>query len=249
MILEIIVLLGVVIFIAILFYKQANEQFEILQLESDRLQEIPTLYGDHAPIVIRGFSVPSLGTFQELQKRKHILQMAIAPKRTLYSVLHSPTDCANWTFKPETTQFLSKESGLHIWFQQSMFSNFLPSPYTSWLYSFKTYLYPHHRGLFKTTAFQTIIMPTQGEANVSLILQTAESYLPTTWKERRFNSLTAQDTPLLSQIKFVEVKLKKGNLFVLPAHMIVDITTPQGAKEDCWFLLAEVHHPISRIAS
>ena len=56
--LEILAILGVLFFIAVLFYKQANESFEIIQIESDRIQELPTVYGDHAPIVIRGFQVP-----------------------------------------------------------------------------------------------------------------------------------------------------------------------------------------------
>jgi hypothetical protein len=247
MILEGVVILFVIGFIAVLFYKQANEQFEILQLEADRLQELPTLYGDHAPIVIRGFSVPALGNFAELQKRKHILQMAIAPNKTLYSVLSNKTELSKWVFRPETASFLAKESGLQIWFQQTLFTKFLPSPYTEWLYSNKTFLYPHHRGLFKTTAFQTIIMPTQGQARVSLILQNAETYLPAKWKERQFQSLTTMDTPLLAQIQFVDVKLKKGNLLVLPAHLIVDISTD--SEEPCWFFLAEIHHPISKLAS
>jgi len=40
---EIIVIIAVLLFIAVLFYKQANEQFEILQVEATRLQELPTL--------------------------------------------------------------------------------------------------------------------------------------------------------------------------------------------------------------
>jgi len=247
MILEGIVICVVSIFIAILFYKQANEQFEILQLEANRLQELPTLYSDHAPIVVRGYTVPSLGTYAELQKRKHILQLALAPNKSLQSILSQPAELSRWTFQRETAEFLAKESGLQIWFQQTLFPKLLPSPYTSWLYSPKTCLYPHHRGLFKTSAFQTIIMPTQGQASVNLILQNAESYLPLQWKERPFGSLTTQDTPLLSQIQFVEVKLKKGNILVLPPHLIVDVASDP--NDVCWFLLAEVHHPISKMAS
>jgi hypothetical protein len=247
MILEGIVFSVVLGFIAILFYKQANEQFEILQLEANRFHELPTLYGDHSPIVVRGFTVPNLGTFSELQKRKHILQMAVAPKKTLHTILHNKQELSQWTFHPDTAEFLAKESGLTTWFKISLSNYFLPNEWTKWMYTFKTYLYPHHRGLFKTSAFQTIIMPTQGQASVNLILQSAESYLPTKWKEKQFQKLTTQDTPLLNQIQFVEVKLKKGNILVLPSHLIVDVAT--NSEEDCWFLLTEVHHPISRIAS
>jgi hypothetical protein len=249
MILEGVVIFFVIGFIAVLFYKQANEQFEILQLEANRLHELPTLYSDHSPIVVRGFTVPNIANFEQLVKRKHIMQMALAPKRTLYSTLTDPNQLEKWTFVPATTEFLAKESGLHVWFQMNIFTKLLPSPYTTWMYSFKTYLYPHHRGLFKTTAFQTIIMPTQGQARISVILQNAEAYFPTKWKEKQFHHLSTQDTPLLSQIQFVEIKLKKGNLLFLPSHLIIDVTTDTSEKEDCWFMMAEIHHPISKLAS
>ena len=126
----------------------------------------------------------------------------------------------------------------------------LPSPATSFLYSTKTSLWPHHRGLFKTTAFQTILLPTQGKANISLLLESQEAYLPKLWKGRSFHDLTPQDTPLLNQIKFMEVALRKGHMLVLPAHMIVDIQTMESEdREDAWCLCVELHHPISYLAS
>jgi hypothetical protein len=36
---------------------------------------------------------------------------------------------------------------------------------------------------------------------------------------------------------------------VLPAHIIIDITTSKEAEENAWCMIAEIHHPISRIAS
>ena len=140
--------------------------------------------------------------------------------------------------------FLAKESGLSVWFEHHLYDSLLPSAYTKWLYSYKTSLWPNHRGLFKTTAFQTIIMPTQGTASVSLMLGKTIPYLPTRWEGRPFHSLTAQDTPLLNQIKFMEIKLRHGNLLILPAHIIVDIRS----IEKAWCFVAEIHHPISRLA-
>ena len=62
MIVETIIILGVIFFIAVMFYKQGNDEFEILQIEGERLQELPTLYGDRAPIVVSDFKLPALGT-------------------------------------------------------------------------------------------------------------------------------------------------------------------------------------------
>ena len=241
---EFLIIIGIVFFIAVFFYKQANEQFEILQIDAVRIQELPTMYGDRSPIVIKGYDVPSLGTEEELQKRPSIMQMAVRDGISLKALLASPQSLASFYFRPETARFLAQESGLTIWFQHHMYERFLPSPYTTFLYSHRCSLWPHHRGLFKTTAFQTLIMPTQGIARVSLMLGKAVPYLPVNWQGRSFHSLTLQDTPLLGQLKFIEVKLKKGNLLLLPAHMIIDVSS----QENSWIFMAEIHHPISLLS-
>jgi len=53
------------------------------------------------------------------------------------------------------------------------------------------------------------------------------------------------DTPLLGQIQFIEIRVRKGNLLFLPAHLIVDISS----LENAWVFMAEINHPISLIAS
>jgi len=237
---EYIVILAVLLFIAVLFYKQANEQFEILQITAERIQELPTLYQDRSPIVVSDFPTPNLGTYAEISKRQHIMQMALpSPSPNQISIgqaIHS-----RMLFPSKGAEILAKESGLSIWFEHHLYKALLPSPYTSWVYSFKTSLWPNKRGMFKTKAFQTLLMPTQGTAILTLMLPKMIPYLPTKWSGRPFSSLSAQDTPLLSEIKFLEIRLRKGNLLLLPAHLIADIRS----EEDSWTFMAEIHHPVS----
>jgi hypothetical protein len=214
----------VLFFIGILFYKQANEEFQILQLDADRLSELPTLYVDRSPIVVSDFQTPALGTEEELTKRGIDSRIPNIPK--------------------ETATYLAKESGLNIWFEHHLYKQLLPSPYTQFIYSFNTSLWPLNRGLFKTTAFQTLLMPTQGTASVKIMLQKMIPYLPSKWMGRGFSSLSLYDTPLLGQLQFIEIRVRKGNLLFLPAHLIVDIES-----QDSWVFMAEIHHPISLIAS
>jgi len=247
---EFLIFILVLGFIAILFYKQANEEFEILQIDAERIQDLPTLYPDRSPIVVRDFPVPALGTIEEIRKRKHILTMAVIHQKgqgqlTLQQFLDTPAHILS----PKTAEFLSNEAGLHVWFEHSVFKQLLPSPWTSWLYTCKTRLWPHHRGMYKTTAFQTMFMPTQGSVRVSLLLPKMLPFLPTAWEGRQFHSLTAHDTPLLSQIKFMEIKLRKGNVLLLPAHILVDVDAAADTSHIPWIFQAEIHHPISRMAS
>jgi hypothetical protein len=74
-------------------------------------------------------------------------------------------------------------------------------------------------------------------------------YLPVEWKGKQFNKLTAEDTPLLSQIQYVEIKLRKGNALLLPAHILVDISSESADLHNTlWMFQAEIHHPISLLA-
>jgi len=236
---EYLVILAVLLFIAVLFYKQANEQFEILQITAERINELPTLYQDRSPIVVSDFPTPNLGSYAEISKRPHIMQMQMQMQMqslTLGQALQSRM------FLPiKTTEMLAKESGLNVWFEHHLYKALLPSPYTSWIYSFKTSLWPNHRGMFKTKAFQTLLMPTQGTAIITLMLPKMIPYLPTKWSGRAFSSLSLQDTPLLSEIKFLEIRLRKGTLLLLPAHLIADIRS----EEDSWTFIGEIHHPVS----
>ena len=232
----------VLFFIAVLFYKQANEEFQILQLE-ERFSELPTLYAERSPIVMSGFQTPNLGSQEDLGKRPQIMNMLVNQNTTLRQLLADPYP--HFQFPLASARFLAKESGLSIWFEHHLFKKLLPSPYTEWIYSFNTSLWPDHRGLFKTTAFQTVLMPTQGTASVKLLLPKMVPYLPTKWKGRQFSTLSLQDTPLLNQIQFIEIRIRKGNLLFLPAHLIVDIES----LESSWVFLAEIHHPISALAS
>ena len=233
---EYIVILAVLLFIAVLFYKQANEQFEILQITAERIQELPTLYQDRSPIVVSDFPTPNLGTYSEISKRPHIMHLPLSNQITIGQALHS-----RMLFPLKGAEVLAKESGLNVWFEHHLYKSLLPSPYTSWVYSFKTSLWPNKRGMFKTKAFQTLLMPTQGTAILTLMLPKMTPYLPTKWSGRTFSSLTSQDTPLLSEIKFLEIRLRKGNFVLLPAHLIADIRS----EEDSWTFIAEIHHPVS----
>ncbi len=245
-------LFGVVLFfIAILFYKQANEEFQILQLEAERLDDLHTILSERAPIVVRDFQTPPIGTQEALEKQHSLLQMAIdgSAKTTLRQLLAQPAALAAYRFTPTTAEYLATQSGLKIWFEHHLYPKFLPRPWLAPLMSFRTELWPHHRGLTKSTAIYTIVMPTQGNAIVSLLLPKMTPYLPSNWKGRPFSSLSQSDTPLIGQIQFLEIKLRKGAFAILPPHLIYDVRTAEGSEQPVWTFIGHVHTPISRLGS
>lgn len=243
---EFIFLIAVLYFIAVLFYRDKKDSFEILQLEADRINELPDLYAEKHPIVIRGLALPSLGTYAELKKRPHILQLGVSPTQSLDALLHSPA-LSTFTFSQETTSFLAKESGLPIWCTPNLYPKLIP-PFGKQLYSTKESLWPSHRGLWKTKAYYTFCSPTQGMASVKLLLPAMIPFLPVQWEGRNFDSLKKEDTPLLSHLEFVEIKLRPGNALMIPAHVLANITQHPDSPEPLFTYLVEIHHPISRFA-
>ena len=243
---EFIFLLAVLYFIGVLFYRDTKDSFEILQLEEDRINELPDLYAEKRPIVIRGMFLPPLGTYDELKKRRHILQLGVSPTQSLDALLHSPS-LSSFTFSDETTSFLAKESGLPVWCSNTLYPKLIP-PFGKQFYSTKEYLWPSHRGLWKTKAYYTYCSPTQGMASVKLLLPAMIPYLPVRWEGRNFDSLKKEDTPLLSHLEFVEIKLRPGNALMIPAHFLANITQHPDSPEPLFTYLVEIHHPISRFA-
>jgi hypothetical protein len=243
---EFLFLLAVLYFIAVLFYRDKKDSFEILQLEADRINELPDLYAEKYPIVIRGLALPSLGTYDELKKRPHILQLGVSPTQSLDSLLHSPS-LSTFTFSEETTSFLAKESGLPVWCTPNLYPKLIP-PFGKQVYSTKESLWPSHRGLWKTKAYYTFCSPTQGMASVKLLLPAMIPFLPVQWERRNFDSLKKEDTPLLSHLEFVEIKLRPGNALMIPAHILANITQHPESPEPLFTYIVEIHHPISRFA-
>jgi len=242
---EFLFLIAVLYFIAILFYRDSKDSFEILQLEADRINELSDLYAEKHPIVLRGMSFPPLGTYAEMKKRPHILQLGVTPSLSLDALLHSPA-LSSFTFSEETTSFLAKESGLPVWCTQ-LYPKILPSVGRIF-YSTKESLWPSHRGMWKTKAFYTFCTPTQGIASVKLLLPSMIPYLPLRWEGRNFDTLKTEDTPLLSQLQFVEVKLRPGTALLIPAHVLANITQHPESPETLFTYCVDLHHPISRFS-
>lgn len=229
MLLESIFIIVSCLFIAVLFYKQANEQIEILTVDADRIQNLPNWLAERSPVVVRGYKTPSLGTRAACEQRP-----SLAP------LFQYDTT----SFPIQTRKALAQESGLDIWFEHTLIP-ILTSRIS------RLYTTPHSRmiigkqGLSQTTAPITFFMPTQGAFTVNILVQSQIPFLPSRWEGRALESLTVADSPLLNQIQYSQLKVRPGHLLFLPPHILIDIQEDTTAEIQAWGYFVELHHPIS----
>ena len=239
--LEYLFILAAIFCIAVFFYKQANEQLEILQLDADRIADLPTLLAERSPVILRNYTTPALGTLEEVSKQAR-----------LQPLFHRPAE----SISANDRSVLSQHLGMDLWFEHA----WLPALTT---YLTRLYTSPRSRmvlrqeGLSKTTAPTTFFMPTQGSFSVFLLVPRCHAFLPPTggWKGICSNHLTLDLVPLLGQLQWLELKVRKGHVLFLPPHQIVEFREESGVDQTAlgsWGpmgYLVELHTPISRLAT
>jgi hypothetical protein len=112
-------------------------------------------------------------------------------------------------------------------------------------------------GLKKTTAEATCIVSTDGAPmRVWLAHEGATkggAWLPANPYGRDPWSLKPEETPWISELKFLEIRLRKGNMLILPPHWWVAFRcldeTGGENKNGSWYWMSELHSPISLLAT
>jgi|LauGreDrversion4_2_1035121.scaffolds.fasta_scaffold397566_1 hypothetical protein len=234
-------IIGIIFIILIVFYKQANEEFTILQLEGNQLATLTTVLSEKNPIVIKQVQIPPFFTPDAIQQNKRIQSFPLAQQKTLIDALTSTTIQTT----PESSAILARESGLQVWAEHTWF------PYlTNWwfLHTMKTSANCGEHGLTKTTAPSTVILPTSNTLDVYIMTGSQEKYFPKLWAGKFPETFTVLDTPLVGQVKYMVIKVKAGNALCLPAHWFYSIRSSDSVKPILWCLL-ECHHPLSTIAA
>ena len=244
---EIFFVLAVFVALLILFYRQAIEQYDILQIESTQISELPKLLGERAPLVIRNLGEPKLFTPEVLKGNPRLLSFPLTSGFNLGSYLTSPTG-QTFSLQKKSTSILSNESGLHVWSEHNLFSKLVSSSLLEAMYSFQTEAHIGEKGLRKTTAITTLVYPTSGNLEVCLLTEQQTKFLPKVWRNRFPETFRIQDTPLVGDLKYITIKLRPGNVLCVPTHWYVSIRA-EDTKKPCLWGWFEMHNPISKIAS
>lgn len=252
MLLEILVLAVLIFVIAVIFYKQRRKDLQILQLEQSQIPtQLSDLLEEQQPIVIRGITPPRGLTAEGLAKAPRLATFPVGGQ-PLSSVLQTPSLLASAVGIPNLSQALrtslADELAFPIWATHNWLSHFSQvSMIGSIVGTMRTEAVIGGLGMWKTTAALTTLMPTEGTYAVSILSADSEQFLPKVWQYRYVTSLTPNDTPLVADIKYLDIVLRPGTALVLPPHTIVSME-PQAPTTFSATAILEYHEPISLLA-
>ena len=114
-------------------------------------------------------------------------------------------------------------------------------------------------GLQKTTAEATCFIATDGRPLLLWLAHEGATqggrYLPPNPYGRNPWTMLPEETPWISELKFLEIRLRPGNMLILPAHWWIamkcdEVDAPaQVMAEGAWYWTTEFHSPISWLAT
>jgi len=243
---------AVIVLIMFLFYKHRRSELEIIQLENEQISDkLGEILEDLQPVVIRGTATPKGVTRESLQKIPRLSDFSVGGQ-PLAHILEHPEVALSAGGIPTIAQTgreeLAKELAIHVWAEHTWLPILSASTWLGGILGcMRTEVIIGGLGMVRTTAKYTCIMPTEGTYTVSILAKASESFLPTTWQYKYVSSLTLNDTPLVSELKFLDIVLRPGTTLCLPPHCIVSVE-PSTATQFYAFVKMEYHEPITLVA-
>ena len=248
---QILTLACIIFFISVIFYKQRRSTLEILQAEYAAQDSLKELAAEHQPIIIRNTPTPQSLTTEQLTKMQRLAEFQFneAAPLTLRQYIAAPG--ANLTGTPlianKQALVLSKELALPIWVShtiQDMIQEM--GGIFSICYSQRVQPLFGGIGMQRATAVMTFFLPVEGTYTLSLVNPKSESFLPTDWKHRYPRTLTINDSPLVAEIKYIDIILRPGTMICVPAQTVFSIE-PDAATFHSG-LWVELDSPVSNLA-
>jgi hypothetical protein len=248
--LEILFLVALVFLISVLFYKQRRPTMEILQAEETQMEQLADLLEEQQPLIIRGIAPPKGLTKEALNKIPRLSDFSVGGQ-PLADVIQTPAMMKSADGAPvlsrERRELLAKELSINVWAEHTWLSNFSQTTWFGWMVGcVQTEVVLGGMGMWKTCAKYTAIMPTEGTYVVSILSKESESFLPAKWKYRYPGSLSPNDTPLVSDLKYMDIIVRPGTMICFPPHHIISIQP----KDDEFSAAAivEYHEPVTLLA-
>jgi hypothetical protein len=243
MLLESLLVFGILVVILMFFYKQAVQEFRILQTES--LEKAMPLLQERCPVVVLPAPQPQqLWTRADLKQRPTLANHPLRQSQRLADAVTAES----FPMKPAEAALVAKQVGLPVWVEHEILPFYKKSQWWSPAMTTRTEVCIGAQPLRQTYAYSTILMVTEHAIQVSLVNESANPYLPTAWKGKRLSKMTRDDAPLLGQIQFVDVIVRPGSALLLPPHWKVCWETHE-SKESALAIWTEIHHPLSSMSN
>lgn len=238
MLIPIVVITIILFIISLFFYKRAIHEFRINQVED--LEKAFAQQHERIPCVVSDFPTPQgLWTAATVNTRTTLANTTLEDGQVLQTYIvekqHDMSDVDAKTFAEQT--------GLTLWAKHTILPSYKSQTSFAPFYNISTAAYAGTRGLHKTTASATLLIPTDGDQIISIMHEEAEPYLPIDWQGRQLGDFTIDDTPLLGHIDYMDIVARPGTALLLPAHWTYCIA---GKDTDTpFYTIVEFHHPIS----
>lgn len=251
MFLETVLLSLIILIILVFLFRQAVDEFQILQ--TDDVTKVPTLLQERLPIVIHPFTPPeSLWSRPIVQQRPKISKIRVGKEKgqTLGPMLKQGKPFS--LVQPDAqSRDLAAQLGMDVWAVRQLLPHFHAAHFWGFLIKSSPLCFVGPQGLRPTTAYASLLFPTEGTLRVSLLHESSDAYLPHQWRGRQLSTMTRDDSPLIGEIQTVEVIVRSGSALVIPPHwrlcwtddLAKDVPTPSLS------VLVEFHHPVSKFVS
>ena len=248
---EILVFVIVLFCIAVLFYKQRRPSMEILQAEEAQLEaQLNDLLEEQQPLIVRGITPPKGLTKEGLEKIPRLAQFSVGGQ-PLDDILKHPTMLSGAKGQPVLSQdrreALAGELALQVWAEHLWLPKFKQSTWLGWIDGcVKTEVLLGGLGMTRTVALYTCIMPTEGVYTVSILSKESERFLPKEWIYKYPGDLSPNDTPLVAELKYIDIIVRPGTMICFPPHYVISIKPNQETFTAA--AIVEYHEPVSLLA-
>lgn len=216
------------------------------------MEKLPELLEELQPVVIRGIVPPKGFTRESLQKIPRLANYSVGGQ-PLSDVLGKPQILFEAGGAPTLNQAsreqLCKELAINVWATHTWLPVFSQSTWIGPVVgTIKTEAVFGGMGMIRTTAKYTCIMPTEGKYTLSILSRQSETFLPENWQYKYPATLTLNDTPLVADLKYLDIIVRPGTTVCLPPHSIISIEPVKESSELFALVIVEYHEPITLIA-
>ena len=250
MLIELLVFFIILCIIIFLFYRQRRSDLEILQLEQSQINEqLSELLEELQPVVIRGTAPPKGLTRESLRKIPRLATFAVGGQ-PLADILDKPEMLHGASGAPtlsyEGREQLAKELAIPVWADRTWLPILSQSTWLGQVIGcMRTEAVLGGLGMIRVTAKYTCIMATEGTYTLSIVSRESESFLPHDWQYRYPATLTINDTPLVADLKYLDIVLRPGTTVCLPPHCIVSMEPVKESSAFFALAIVEYHEPVT----